>query len=273
MAKIIPVTLQNFETEISAEAEKRPVVLTFASSQIPECASYNQMLETLANELDFSLGEVNLDETDNMAFMDYFQIRSLPFVVVLSKGEIADAIQGRVPQDELKKRLSKFFVSEEESARQTIEDAVAEGNFSLAKPLILAELAKKADDHLQILLAKCELGLDAAESAKEILQKIPETSDEYAQAKSLLDLMDLLVEAAKTDAVEGSAEKFRNACKDAARKDYRSALEGLFQLTLSDAAFRDGIAQKSMLVLFSALGPKDPLTWEYRNKLNTFLFI
>lgn len=78
MAKIIPVTLQNFETEISAEAEKRPVVLTFASSQIPECASYNQMLETLANELDFSLGEVNLDETDNMAFMDYFQIRSLP---------------------------------------------------------------------------------------------------------------------------------------------------------------------------------------------------
>ena len=132
MAKIIPVTLQNFETEISTEAEKRPVVLTFASSQIPECASYNQMLETLANELDFSLGEVNLDETDNMAFMDYFQIRSLPFVVVLSKGEIADAIQGRVPQDELKKRLSKFFVSEEESVRQTIEDAVAEGNFSPA---------------------------------------------------------------------------------------------------------------------------------------------
>ena len=61
MAKIIQVTIENFQTELMQEAENRPVVLTFASSQMPDCASYNAILEKLSSELDFTLGEVNLD--------------------------------------------------------------------------------------------------------------------------------------------------------------------------------------------------------------------
>lgn len=274
MAKVISVTVQNFQSEVMTEAETRPVVLTFASSQMPDCASYNQILEKLSSELDFTLGEVSLDEPDNMAFVQSFRIQNLPFVVVLSKGEMADAIQGALPEDELKKRLSKFFISDEERAKMAMEDAIAEGNYAEALPLVQSEMAKNpSDDHLKILLAKCELGLGNAENAKEILQKISENSAEFATAKSLLDLMDLLVEAAKTNPVEGDAKKFRDACKDAARKDYRSALEGFFQLALSNPDFQDGAPKKSMFVLFSALGSKEPLTWEYRSKLNTFLFI
>ncbi len=85
--------------------------------------------------------------------------------------------------------------------------------------------------------------------------------------------MDLLVEAARTDAVEGDAKAFRTACVDASRKDYRAALEEFFRLAMTSPDFRDGAAKKSMLVLFNVLGPKDPLTWEYRSKLNTMLFI
>ena len=118
MAKIITVTVENFQTEVMKEAENRPVVLTFASSQMPECASYNAILEKLSSELDFTLGEVNLDEPDNMAFVQTFRLQSLPFVVVLHKGQMEDAIQGSLPEDELKKRLSKFFMSDEISPGQ-----------------------------------------------------------------------------------------------------------------------------------------------------------
>lgn len=273
MAKVISVTVQTFQTEVMQEAETRPVVLTFASSQMPECAGYNATLEKLSAELDFTLGEIDLDTPDNMAFVQTFRIQSLPFVVVLSKGEMADAIQGMLPEEELKKRLSPFFVSKEERQKMAIEEAVAGGNFSEAKAAIEAELAKKSDDHFKILLAKCELGMDNAERAKEILREIPENSEESANAKSLIELMDLLVEAAKTDAVEGDAKAFRIACQDASRKDYRAALEEFFRLAMSSPDFRDGAAKKSMLVLFNVLGPKDPLTWEYRSKLNTMLFI
>ena len=274
MAKIITVTVENFQTEMMKEAENRPVVLTFASSQMPECASYNAILEKLSSELDFTLGEVNLDEPDNMAFVQTFRLQSLPFVVVLHKGQMEDAIQGSLPEDELKKRLSKFFMSDEDRAKQEIEDAMAEGDFARAKVSLEAEIAKNpAEDHFKVLLAKCELSLGDAEKAKAILKQISENSAEFASAKSLLDLMDLLVEAAKTDAVEGDAKTFRDACKDAERKDYRSALEEFFQLALSNPDFNDGAAKKSMLILFGVLGPKDPLTWEYRSKLNTFLFI
>ena len=273
MAKVISVTVQNFQTEVMQEAETRPVVLTFASSQMPECEGYNAVLERLSAELDFTLGEIDLDTPDNMAFVQTFRIQSLPFVVVLSKGEMADAIQGTLPEEELKKRLSPFFVSEEERRKMAIEEAVGSGNFKEAKAALEAELEKKSDDHFRILLAKCELGMDNAERAKEILREIPENSAESANAKSLLELMDLLVEAARTDSVEGDAKAFRTACKDASRKDYRAALEEFFRLAMTSPDFRDGAAKKSMLVLFNVLGPKDPLTWEYRTKLNTMLFI
>ncbi len=255
------------------EAETRPVVLTFSSSQMPECAGYNATLERLSADLDFTLGEIDLDTTDNMAFVQTFRIQSLPFVVVLSKGEMADAIQGTLSEEELKKRLSPFFVSKEERQKMAIEESVAGGNFQEAKAALEAELEKKPDDHFKILLAKCELGLDNAERAKEILREIPENSAESANAKSLVELMDLLVEAARTDPVEGDARTFREACQDAARKDYRAALAGFFQLAATSPEFRDGAARKSMLVLFNALGPKDPLTWEYRSRLNTMLFV
>lgn len=273
MAKVISVTVQNFQTEVMQEAETRPVVLTFASSQMPECADYNATLEKLSADLDFTLGEIDLDTPDNMTFVQTFRIQSLPFVVVLSKGEMADAIQGTLSEEELAKRLSPFFVSKEERQKMAIEESVASGNFKEAKAAIEAELERKSDDHFKILLAKCELGLDNAERAKEILREIPENSAESANAKSLVELMDLLVEAARTDAVEGDASAFRNACRDASRKDYRAALEGFFQLAMTSPEFRDGAARKSMLVLFHALGPKDPLTWEYRSKLNTMLFV
>lgn len=273
MAKVISVTVQSFQTEVMQEAETRPVVLTFASSQMPECANYNATLEKLSADLDFTLGEIDLDTPDNMAFVQTFRIQSLPFVVILSKGEMADAIQGTLSEEELKKRLSPFFVSEEERQRIAIEESVASGNFKVAKTAIEAELAKKSDDHFKILLAKCELGMDNAERAKEILREIPENSAEAANAKSLIELMDLLVEAARTDTVEDDAKAFRTACQAAARKDYRAALEEFFRLATTNPDFREGAARKSMLVLFNVLGPKDPLTWEYRSKLNTMLFI
>lgn len=273
MAKVIQVSIQTFQTEVMQEAESRPVVLTFASSQMPECAAYNATLEKLSSELDFTLGEIDLDTPDNMAFVQTFRIQSLPFVIVLSKGEMADAISGTLSEEELKKRLSPFFVSEGERKKMAIEEAVSGGNFAAAKEALEALPDAELDDHMKILLAKCELGLDNAESAKEILRQIPENGAESANAKALLELMDLFVEAAKTDAVEGDAKSFRTACRDASRKDYRSALEEFFKLAVSSPDFRDGAAKKSMLILFNVLGPKDPLTWEYRSKLNTMLFV
>lgn len=273
MAKVIPVTVQNFDSEVMAAADQSPVVLTFSSSQMPECKAYDALLEKLSSELDFTLGEVDLDQPDNMMFVQTFRIRSLPFVVVLSQGQMADAIQGSLPEDELKKRLAKFFMSDEERELQQIEAAIESGEFSAAKPSLEAALAKKPDDYLKILLARCEIGLENSDQAKKILGEISENSGEFSTAKALLDLMDFAIEAAKTDAVEGSAKAYREACVDATRKDFRSALEGFFRIAISDPDFQDGRARKSMLVLFNVLGAKDPLTWEYRSKLNTMLFI
>lgn len=274
MAKVIPITTENFQSELMREAETRPVVLTFASSQMPECESFNADLDALSSELDFTLGTASLDAPENIAFEQMFRIHTLPFAVVLSKGEVIDAFQGAASKDALKKRLESYFISDEERSRRAMESAVESGNFKEALEAVEREQAKNpADDHLKILEAKCRLGLGDGESAKGILSGISQNSAEYASAKNLLDLMELLVEAAKKDPVEGDAADFREACRMAAGKDYRSALELLYRLTLSNPGFRDGAAKKAMVALFGVIGPKDPLTWEFRGKLNTTLFI
>ncbi len=274
MAKVLTITIDNFQTELMKEAESRPVVLTFASSQMPECGSFNESLEALSSELDFTLGKVSLDEPDNMAFVQMFRLQALPFAVVLFKGEVQDAVQESMSKEDLKKRLSRHFVSEEERLRMALEENIAAGKYAEVKPAIEAEIAQKPeDDHLRVMLAKCELGLGNPEKATELLSAISPNSQEYTDAKSLLDLMELLVEAAKNNPVEGDDLRFREACQMAEKKDYRSALEVFFQLVVSNPDFKDGAAKKAMVILFNVLGAKNPLAWEFRAKLNSVLFI
>lgn len=274
MAQVVDISVENFESEVMAASETKAVVLSFSSAQMPECAEYDALLSKLSSELDFTLGKVSLDKPENEAFIRSFQIRSLPDVRVLLKGEMADVIQGKLPEAELKKRLEKFFVSDEDRAKRTLEDAIANGHFSEAKVALEAALKQKPDDdHSKLLLAKCELNLGDSDRAKALLLQIPELSSEYTQAKSLLELMEFFVEASKTDAVSPEDKAFHEACVTASAKEYGKALEEFFNLAMSAPTYKDGAARKAMVTLFGVLGAKDPLTWEFRSKLNTALFI
>ncbi|MCK9181304.1 MAG: tetratricopeptide repeat protein [Fibrobacteraceae bacterium] len=274
MAQVVDISVENFESEVMAASETKAVVLSFSSAQMPECAEYDALLSKLSSELDFTLGKVSLDKPENEAFIQSFQIRSLPDVRVLLKGEMADVIQGKLPEAELKKRLEKFFVSEEERAKRGLEDAIANGHFGEAKAALEAVLKQKPDDdHSKLLLAKCELNLGDSDRAKALLLQIPELSSEHAQAKSLLELMEFFVEASKTDAVSPEDMAFHEACIAASEKEYGKALQEFFNLAMSAPAYKDGAARKAMITLFGVLGAKDPLTWEFRSKLNSALFI
>ncbi|MCQ2062209.1 MAG: tetratricopeptide repeat protein [Fibrobacter sp.] len=274
MAKVVQITAENFETEVIQASETRAVAVLFSSAEYPDCAPYSQLLGSLSTSMDFTLGVVSCDDRENMRLIQAFRVQSVPEVHVVSKGEIGDVIQGVLPEADLKKRLEKFFVSDEARMMMEIEEAIAQKNFDEALPTLDEALKKAPDDKkLQLLWAKASLGLGDTEKAKELLKKFTEADDQYREAKSLLELLDFHAEAAKKDVQGKEAVVYQQACILAADEQFEESLQAFLNLYIEAPEWNDGAAKKAMLTLFGVLGPKHELTWKYRAKLNTMMFI
>ena len=274
MAKVVQVTTENFETEVIQASETRAVAVLFSSAEYPDCAPYSQLMGTLSTSMDFTLGVVSCDERENMQLIQAFRVQSVPEVHVVDKGQIADVIQGVLPEADLKKRLEKFYVSDEARFQMALEDAIAQKNFDQALPMLEEALSKTPDDKkLMLLWAKASLGMGDTEKAKEVLKKFNEADDQYREAKSLLELLDFHAEAAMKDVQGKEAIVYHEACKLACAEDFESALQAFLNLYVEAPEWNDGAAKKAMLTLFGVLGPKHELTWKYRAKLNTLMFI
>ena len=274
MAKVVQVSIENFEAEVIQASETRAVAVLFSSAEYPDCAPYSQLLGQLSTSMDFTLGVVSCDERENMQLIQMFRVQSVPEVHVVDKGQIADVIQGVLPEADLKKRLEKYYVSEEARLQIALEDAIAQKNFDQALPMLEEALSKTPDDKkLQLLWAKASLGMGDTEKAKTVLSKFTEADDQYREAKSLLERLDFHAEAARKDVQGKEAIVYHEACKLAAGEDFESALQAFLNLYVEAPEWNDGAARKSMLTLFGVLGPKHELTWKYRAKLNTLMFI
>lgn len=274
MAKVVQITAQNFETEIAQASETRPVAVLFSSAEYPDCAGYSQLMGKFSTSLDFTLGVVSCDDRENMQLIQAFRVRSVPEVHIVDKGQIADVIAGVLPEDELKKRLEKFYVSDEARFENALEEAIASKNYEVALPMLNEALQQKPDDKkLMLLWAKASLGMGDSEKAQEILKKFTEVDDQYKEAKSLLELLDFHAEAAKKDVQGKEAIVYQQACILAASEQFEDALQAFLNLYVEAPEWNDGAAKKAMLTLFGVLGPKHELTWKYRAKLNTIMFI
>ncbi|WP_406538440.1 tetratricopeptide repeat protein [Fibrobacter sp.] len=274
MAKVVQITAENFEEEVIKASETRAVAILFSSAEYPDCAPYSQLAGQLSTSMDFTLGVVSCDDRENMRLIQMFRVQSVPEIHVVDKGQIADVIQGVLPEAELKKRLEKFYVSEEARFQTALEDAIAQKNFDQALPMLDEALAKNPNDKkLQLLWAKASLGLGDTAKAKDILSKFVESDDQYREAKSLLELLDFHAEVAKKNVQGKEAIVYHEACKLACEEDFESALQAFLNLYVEAPEWNNGAAKKAMLTLFGVLGPKHELTWKYRAKLNTMMFI
>jgi len=274
MAKVVQITAENFEAEVMQASENRAVAILFSSAEYPDCAPYSQLVGSLSTSLDFTLGVVSCDDRENMRLIQMFRVQSVPEIHVVDKGQIADVIQGVLPEADLKKRLEKFYVSDEARLMNELEQAIAEKRFDEAIPALNDALSKTPNDKkLQLLWAKASLGLGDTEKAKEILSKFVESDDQYREAKSLLELLDFHAEVAKKDVQGKEAIVYHEACKLACEEQFEDALQAFLNLFVESPDWNNGAAKKAMLTLFGVLGPKHELTWKYRAKLNTMMFI
>ena len=100
---VVEITDDNFEdTVLNSDT---PIVVDFWAEWCGPCKMIAPSLEQLADEYagTFKVGKLNVDDNRETAMK--YGIRSIPTLLVIKKGDVAEQIVGAHPKDTLKDKI------------------------------------------------------------------------------------------------------------------------------------------------------------------------
>ncbi len=252
---VIQTDIENFEQVVINGSAEKAIAVSFEISPA---------LEKLSNELKFTIAKLDPEDPNNQSLAGYLRLGSLSDIRIFKNKQLAGGADGNLPESELKKQLQPFFLSEEDALLLNAEDALNLGQTSAALKTLQKLFEKKPENKkVCYLFAKAKTMSGKREEAKTILQSIKETDDFYKESKSLLDLMEFY---------EDTAPPYDKPYKLASQNKFKEALDSFLEIIENKQDSEDK-AKKAIITLFSVLGPKHELTWEYRAKLNRLIYI
>lgn len=280
MGQICEVRDADFEQKVLVASHDRPVVVDFFATWCGPCQLLKPMLETLAQEYDFILAKVDIDESPALA--QAFRVEGVPDVRFVVNGQVQPGFVGVLPELQLRQLLAEKLAlrSGLDQALDQVKQAIASGQLAQGKAL-LDRLFADYPERVEVTLVAAQflLRMEQPEAALKLLGTIgPDQKPFFAQAEALRGLVALqqAIAPAQNPTPPESAHSFDAAFAAAARaalaEDYEAALVGFLGIVQSDRQYRQDGARKAMLTIFGLLGDGHPLTQTYRKQLMLALY-
>jgi len=283
-AHVFDVDQTNFETEVLQASLDTPVLVDFWATWCGPCKTLGPMLEKLAGEFNgaFRLAKVDVDKNQELAGM--FGIRSIPTVMLVKDGQIADGFAGALPEGQLREFLSRHV--------QPLDGAASDAGDATDVP---AETPEQAINRLQQAIAaepdRAELKLDLAlalmqagqsGAAEAELDALPVNLATDARAVRLRSQLDLARTLEGAPALAELQQRVQADPQDWEARDLlgvrlllgddpAAGLEQFLGILEKARDWNDGAAKKRLLAAFATLDDAE-LVGRYRRRMASLLF-
>ncbi|MCK5649216.1 MAG: co-chaperone YbbN [Gammaproteobacteria bacterium] len=274
----------HFEQQVIEASKQQAVLVDFWADWCQPCKVLIPLLTQLSEQYQgaFILAKVNADEQQELVAAA--GVRNLPTVKLYKDGVMVDEFMGAKTESELRQFLDAHIENETD---HKINEALAlseSGNYAQAiETLKLLNQEDPGNTGVYLAIAKVYLQSADFENCEAVLKALPanvQASDEARRIQDELNLAKATSDAPKVDELLSQLEnapdkheiRVQLANQYIVSHQYEAALESLLYILRQDMNFQEGEAKAAMLKIFDTLGPQEPLTRKYRNKLATLLY-
>jgi putative thioredoxin len=272
---IIEVTEDDFQYEVLAFSNSKPVVVDFWAEWCQPCHMLTPILEKLAMEANgaFRLAKVNADENPNLTMQ--FNVSGLPTVKGFYKSQVVAEFVGAQTEVKVREFLRKLAPSASDLALEKGQSLIKLEDWETAGDVFQDVLKSNPDDSKALLgLAKSHIAQGKAGKALVILQAFP-ASKELNAAENLLPLAQAMAEMEdqpENDPEDDLKAAFDRSIRLVGKGNLPAAADGLLDILRRDKGFLDGSAKQAMVAVLELMDPDKGETRQYRSELASVLF-
>ena len=288
---IIDVTDETFNTEVVARSRTVPVVLDLWADWCGPCKQLSPILEKLTTEANgaFVLAKVDVDANPQLSAA--LQVQSIPMVVAVVAGQVADGFLGAMPESQVREWLAQVMQVAEQLGLQPAEgssgaDGSGQDDATAQQPSQLAPdyPGGYGDPGTNAVFTEAQEAMERGDmdGAAAAFEKVLASSPGDPVATMGLGQVNLIrrVEGYdETAARRAAGEQPGDALAQAKMADIDLAtgrIEASFDRMLETIRLTSGEerekARQHLVSLFEIFPPKDPRVAKARAKLSSLLF-
>jgi putative thioredoxin len=280
---VFDANLAQFETDVLQKSMQTPVLVDFWATWCGPCKQLGPILEKLAADYNgaFELAKVDVDAEQQLAA--YFQIRSVPTVILIKGGQPVDGFPGALPESELRKFLAQHgVVPAEAAAPAEPEEALPLSPQEEVARLEAAVAADVQNDELRLDLAVALLRAGEAGQAENLLRSLPDALAEDDRAKRVRAGLEFSHKLAGAPAPAQLEQRIEASADDLEARyllgiskllggDAASGLDQFLEMLKRDRKYGEDLGRKSLIEAFRLIDDED-VVGTYRRRMSSLLF-